>query len=698
MIYLVTTNLFGVTELTQCSAQKKLYQSYSCCGGQGDTACVGKNLTHALSAVVGLRGDYEKKLDAKSHTPTIKMSSLSYANSANRVGFDFNTHYNDFNNEGHMYPVHGVGDLDRTVDLMGKFIKSASGEAFHITDLGIDIQVDDPDLVVPHNYFDFHTIPTKHLDGSTKLKDGSRVEQHIPYFNPQAEATYADNNGKNDLMKIDWISGMAKFVSASNTWGIGTDVEFPTSLFSTRVTPQMAQNEYFGLTFFMDGKQARVSNGGSVSNWRYVAPGYDVDISWFVAEAMVPCSIYEGASAGCQTVTTTDGETVSARKRTAAETENLGSISYNKNRIMVTRGKAVTIKNAADKMQSFNQRYTNKQADFGDLMLKNDIAGPVAGGSGGLDGAAWARVHAKYTKWVGSVMPNMEEKQIAFYEMLKVLKKELSDISKPLPGPYRYVSGDQKAALEAFSANYLRTETYNISPTALATKAGLPPSYIGTPIGETGWMVVPSEDELPVPSDVGEYFIGWTILNQPSNKDVAQYENPTNGNKEEVIRWAQSNGYALHQGPGILFLTGGDFAHGGTQEPYILAHNYEPDQMAGETAGQFSERVKTQLPTVHWRLDKQEVILKSLEDGAATQTNVGAGQKMLASIGTKLSNGLPSRSVNFLGKKYQHLLANPQDIQALVGTDPVAPEVYRVTGSDPATFFYGVDQQVRRMR
>ena len=696
MIYLVTTNIFGVAELTQCSAQKKLYQSYSCCGGQGDTACVGKNLTHALAAVVGVRGDYAKKLDAKSTASTIKMSSLSYANSAGRVGFDFLTQYNDFNNEGHMYPVHGVGDIDRTVDLMGKFVKSASGQPFRITDLGIDIQVDDPSLVVPNNYFDFHTIPTKHLDGSTKLPDGSRVEQHIPYFNPMAEATYTntDSTSKNDLMEIDWISGNAKFKSAANSFDYPTAQEFPTTLTSTRVTPQMKQNEYFGLTFFMDGKQARVSNGGAVSNWRYVAPGYDVDISWFVAEAMVPCSTYEGAASGCTTVTTTNGEVVSARKRTAAETANLASISYNKDRIMVTRSKPVTIRNAADKMQSFNQRYTNKQADFGDLMLKEAIDDTPATG-GGLDAAAWTRVHAKYVKWVGSVMPQNEEKQIAFYEMLKVLKAELAAISKPLPGAYRYVTGEQKAALEAFKAKYLRAETYDISATALATKAVLAPSYIATPIGETGWMVVPTADELPVPAEEGEFFIGWSILTQPQNTDVAQHTNPTNGDKADVIRWAQSNGYALHQGPGMLFLTGGDFAHGGTQEPYILNHNEVPKKMASESDTQFAERTKTQLPTVHWRLDTQEVILKSLEMGAATRTNVGAGQKMLASIGTRLDLNLPSRSVNFLGKNYQSLLANPAQIQALVGTtpDPAAGEVYRVVGSDPGTFFYGVSQQ-----
>ena len=39
-------------------------------------------------------------------------------------------------------------------------------------------------------------------------------------------------------------------------------------------------------------------------------------------------------------------------------------------------------------------------------------------------GVNWANVHAKYTKWVGGVQPQYAEKQIAHYEMLKVLKAE----------------------------------------------------------------------------------------------------------------------------------------------------------------------------------------------------------------------------------------------------------------------------------
>ena len=534
-----------------------------------------------------------------------------------------------------------------------------------------------------------HTIPTKHLDGSTKLPDGSRVEQHIPYFNPTAESDW----GAANLMEIDWISGKARFKDAANSFGYPTTKEFPTSLFSTRVTPQMSQDEYFGLTFFSDGKQARVSNGGFVSNWRYVAPGYDVDIAWFVAEAMVPCAADE--SAGCEDVTTTDGASVRARKRTASETENLGSISYNRGRVMKTVSKPVTIKNAADKSQSFNQRYGNKQADFGDIIMKDGVDDTPATG-GGLDAAAWGRVHAQYTKWVGSVQPQYAEKQIAHYEMLKVLKAELAAAGSPLPGPYKYIvaASTQEAALLAYKAKYLNTATYDISATALCTKAGLAPSYIPTPIGETGWMVVPTADELPVPDDNGEYFIGWTILNQPANRDVQDTTNPTNGHKEEVIRWAQTHGYALHQGPGLIFLTGGDFAHGGTQEPFVLDFNEPPAKRSDETDDQFEARKKAQLPTVHWRLDKQEVILKSLEMGAHTHANVGAGQKMLASIGTRLSLAKPSRSVNFLGKYYQALLADPSKIQDLIGKTPGLGEVYEVESGSANTFIYGVNQQV----
>ena len=87
------------------------------------------------STTLSLVADYQKKLARGNKVSTIKMSSLSYANAAERVGFDFEKYYNDFTNEGHMYPVHGVGDIDQTAQLMGRFVKSSQGEAFKITDL-----------------------------------------------------------------------------------------------------------------------------------------------------------------------------------------------------------------------------------------------------------------------------------------------------------------------------------------------------------------------------------------------------------------------------------------------------------------------------------------------------------------------------------------------------------------------------------
>lgn len=170
MFTLVFTSLTSVLATT-CGDVKELYAEHSCCGAPQ------KVLTDV---------DIDK-CTMPADTVDIKSSSLSYANAAGRVGFDFTTHYNDFNNEGHMYPVHGVGDADKTRDLMASFIKSAQGDAFRITDLGIDIKVTDYDLTNDHCFFDFHNIPTKMLDGSTKLPDGSRIESHISYFTGKDE-------------------------------------------------------------------------------------------------------------------------------------------------------------------------------------------------------------------------------------------------------------------------------------------------------------------------------------------------------------------------------------------------------------------------------------------------------------------------------------------------------------------------------
>jgi hypothetical protein len=355
---------------------------------------------------------------------------------------------------------------------------------------------------------------------------------------------------------------------------------------------------------------------------------------------------------------------------------------------MKTVSKSIIISNANDKNQSFNQRYGNKRVDFGDLMIKDGVDGaPVSN-----CGVNWVKVHIAYERWVGNVMPHKAEKQIAFYEMLKILVSELGD---RLDGPYQpVIDTDAVKALSAFKTNYLRSETYNISVQALATKAQLAPSYMPTPVGETGWMVVPEEHELDVPDDDGEYFIGWSILNQPQNRDVANGENPTSGEKEATIRWCQTHGYAVAQGPGIIYLTGGDYPHCGTQEPYILEANEEPMPMHGEDTDSFINRERDQLPTVHWLLAKQDVILKSTQKGAYTEATVGAGQKMLASIGTKTPVDKPSRSRNFLGQYYQELLSDPSKILEKAENYAGDNEVYEVIGGQSKPIFiYGENQQ-----
>lgn len=614
----------------------------------------------------------------------IKMSSLSYANSAGRIGFDYEKFYNDFTNEGHIYPVHGVGDLDETKTLMKRFIQSSQGEAFRITDLGIKIKITDDSLTRPNSFFDFHNIPTKHLDGSTKLPDGTRIEQHIPYFNPMAEKDFPDS-----IAKIDWISGNARFDSCPSTWEL-QDKTLPTSLASTRETPFLEQDEHLALTFFMDGKQCRVNNGGNVSNWRYVVPGYMANIHWFVAKAWVEA---ESSDDGAVEITTTSGSKVWVRPRKESETDDLSKIAYNQNRYMQTVSKTVTITNGNDKMNSFNQRYGMKANNFGDIMML-DQPNNVFIDSFNQSSQIVDLFDKEFDEWVGSRNHEKKEKQIAFNEMITKAAEWLKDQDTDFVGPYRYVKNGTKSekVWKYFRNRYLNLETYNISVTALNTKAQLPKSYIPTPVGETGWMIVESDHELPVPDDDGEYFIGWSIMTQPPNGELSNGENPVNGNKANTIRWCQTNGYAIHQGPGIIYLTGGDFPHVGTQEPYILKHNYCPKKLNEETESEFKNREKSQLPTVHWRLDKKEVIEKSLIIGNVTETNVGAGQKMLASIGTKTSIDLPSRSPNFLGRYYQDLLANPQDIQDLVGKNPGEGEVYKVVDIDEKVFIYGEEQ------
>ena len=659
-----------------------------------------------------LAADYQRKLLLAGATlPKIKSSSLSYLNAAQRIGFDYQSYFNDFTNEGHMYPVHGVGDLDRTEELMGKFISSVQGESFDITDLGIKIKVVDERLKTPNAFFDFHNIPTKMLDGSTKLPNGKRVEDHITYFNPKAE----DDVGTENLMELDWISGNARFMNSSNVFNYDVSKEFPTSLASTRATPFLNQDEWLGLVFFMDGPQARVNNGGKVSNWRYVVPMNNVDIAWFVAKAYVPCGPGQGKQ-----ITTSDGKTLRVRPRTANETDDLTQIAYNQNRYMETVSKSVIISSSQHKSQAFNQRYTEKVLDFGELMMRKVPDGginlPTLGVSNDTSGTSqnWdslfssfdADLMSIFNMWVTNANDQDKDYQIAFNEMLHMIKDKIDELKVPCPGRNSYLRDETETALDKFPVahklykffkdKYLREDTYNISVAALNTKARNPKSYIPTPVGETGWLVVESCCELEVPNEPGEFFIGWSILNQPTCTDV------TNVCDTRQRRWVESHGYTLHQGPGVIFLTGGDFPHAGTQEPYLLEHNYPPQQIQAdstthqrlrETDNEYNARVLAQLPQVHWRLDRQEIVLKALEKGVYTEANVGAGQKMLASIGTKTLLTAESRSPNFLGKAYQQLLANKSAIQDLVGREPVGNEVYEVVSVDNENLFiYGQQQ------
>ncbi len=613
----------------------------------------------------------------------IKMSSLSYLNSQTRVGFCYKNYYNDFNNEGHMYPVHGVGDLDQTYNLMKKIIDSISGKVFSLTDLGIHIKVSDESLIKKNSFFDFHNIPTKHLDGSTKLPDGTRIEQHITYFNKNAERDFP-----NTIAKLDWISGDAKFTSIPDNWNRSLLNPIPTTLSSTRKTPFLKQNENLALTFFMDGKQSRVTNGGVISNYRYIVPGYNTTLTWFVAKAYVPCKHNHKNS---KKIKTTNDKYVYVRPRTKNETDNLEKISYNQNRYMETVSESIAIDNTFEKFNSFNQRYTNKSVNFGDIMLLDQKSNEINIDSNLLDISQ--NIDSIFDKWVKYRNKEDQEKQIAFYEILHYISDYLQS-NNELPSPYSYINKDSIAyqLFNYFKLNYINQETYDISISALSTKSQLSKSYIPTPIGETGWMIVDKPSELKVPDDDGEYFIGWTIKTQPSTNNVTKNKNSLNGEKNSVIRWCQNNGYTIHQGPGIIFLTGGDMAHHGTQEPYLLEHNYKPVIRNNETKLQFKNRIKEQLPNVHWRLDKPDVISKSNIKGSFTEANVGAAQNMLLSVGTKTKKNKVSRSPNFLGKYYQDFLSNPEKLKELVNRKPNENEVYEITDVDKKTFIFGKKQ------
>jgi hypothetical protein len=612
-------------------------------------------------------------------------------NSAKRAGFDFNTHFNDFTNEGHMYPVHGVGDLDHSTELLHRFIQSTQGEAFDIVDLGLKIQVDDDTgLPIDNAYIDFHVIPTKHLDGSTRMPSGKRAEDYIKYFNPKI--IFEDAILPKERGSIDWISGMAKF----NKGEFGDVPEYvPTTLSSTRVTPYLDQDEYLGLTFFSDGPQTRVNNGGKVTNWRYVVPGYDTDIVWFVAQAYVPCDAKEQSEGKCTMMKTTSGGSIHGRPRTANETNDV-SLLQGKNNLMKTVSKhTVKIKNGYDRSSSFNQRYGNKQADYGDIMMKSFDQSDVDVACG-LPESTNCMAMRIYQKWV--LDRPIANKQIAFYEICDMYTTHLFEEGVANDGPNsKSLSGTQQTKFNEMKT-LLNDQWFNISPESLNTKCLGAKAYLPTPLGETGWMVVEPPDALEVPDEPGEFFIGWSVLNQPSNRlHVAD---------PDGLNWAVSHGYKIHQGPGILYITGGTQSHPGNLEPFLLEHDYfDYTTVSGREKA-------AHLPNVHWRLDAPDVIRRSLDEGAVTETNVGATQKMLASIGTQTSLYAPSRSPNFLGRFYQKLLSQPHLLKDLkkcaawkegkrsepsfgTGTDDLhqipncdefdsGNEVYRIVGGDDA--------------
>ena len=595
--------------------------------------------------------------DVGGHGPKLRLTSLSYLNAPGRVGFDYDRYYNDFNNEGHMYPVHGVGDLDPVRSLIGKIIQSIQGEPFELTDLAIKVRVTQESYIKKNAFIDFHAIPTKILDGSTKLPDGTRIENYIPYFNARAQSQYGNGN----IADLDWISGTAKLRAVPANWDPRLKNPIPTTLASTRQSPALMPGEHLALAFYMDGETSRLTNGGKVKNYRYIAPILSTNIKWFVARAWVPCDESDGDPEK-RSVVSTNGTSCFVRPRRADETEDLSKIAYNQNRYMETVSDVFEIKNTGEQIHAFQQRYNHKKMKFGDLILRDpenlvEVKEMVA-----IPKSCMRRLEFIYHKWVGGRPMEKRQKQIAYNEMVFALRDYLVSIDE-LPQPYKAVRPSSVAhkVLECFKSTYMNISTYNISITALVSKMYLPKTYLASTFGDTGWMVADIDGELTVPA-TGEYFIGWVIDTQPTY----ELDRQDRGSLTEEQQWCETNGYVFSNGPGMLFVTGGDYAHAGNQEPYLLEHNYEPAISEGETARDFARRSQGQLPTVHWRLDAPRVIQKTLASGSFTEANVGAAQHMLASIGTVVRNETPSRSPNFLGKYYQSFLASPDSLREYV--------------------------------
>ena len=586
--------------------------------------------------------------------PSVKASALNFTNALNRVGIDSQNFYMDFTGEGATYPLHGSGDSDKISDLLSAICKSVSGKPFVLRDLQLEIQT--VRNTVDSSFIDFHAIPVNHLDGSTKLPDGSRIEQHIPEFNSSATRDF------NTIAKLDMATGMATFPSPPQGWPTG---RVPTTLASTRATPYLSQGESLALAFFADGPQARVNNGGRVTNYRYVVPMYTQSITWFVARAWVPTS--DAGHPNAQRITTTSGKSMLVRPRTSAETENIHMLR-GKNRIMETVSKAVEIKDGAARVDAFQQRYSHKCIDFGELMMMGAIQ------DDGSRCAITPQLDAVFQMWVNTKPPHEQQRQIGFYEIITQAADYLRE-RNVLPSPYVRVQTGSEAFVVFMSIKerYLNANTYNISPTALCAKAQLGKIYMPTPVGDTGWMVVDTDGELPVPETEGEYFIGWKIDTQPPGSTrVRDRANP-------AIDWCLSHGYKIHQGPGIIFVTGGDYAHSGAQEPYLLEHESRPIPSQNETQAQLEARIEAQKPYVHWRLDSPSVIGGSLKLGAWTEANVGAGQRPLLSVGTTTPRSFKSRSENFLGSFDQRLLSDREKLKQYLADYPIKDKNYVVT-------------------
>lgn len=613
----------------------------------GDSGAIGARNKQVASP----RSRYAKtaaSLASKGKTVRIKNSSLNYVNARNRVEdgkaacsatdpYDRSCFYEDFNNEGHMYPFHGTGDDDKLPDLLTAVIKSHQGEEFGIKSDKITLKNKKsvPFLTADNAFFDFHTIPTRILDGSAKMPDGLRIEQWLK----KGWAVLDESSGyariKFDALSVDYQKNenVAKL----------KDRNIPTSHLAVRQSPYLKQDENLAIVMFNDGPFARINNGGYVNAWRYVVPtGYHADIGWGVFRAWKPAP---AGATDAKEITTSNGAKVKVVKRTALDVENpqeFLQLQHEQNRYMELVSDVVIIKQAADKAAAFDQRFSGKRMDFGDLIFKPEPE--VAAGLSKLltkpnEATKMVIDAAKHYEVMVTARPMNKQKQFAFYEMINSIFTALKQRGVSVPGPYEKVETGTLVwnVWDTFKQTFLNDDTYNISHTALNTKAQLAKTYMPTSIGDTGWLVVTTGDELYVPQDDGEYYIGWFISCQPHNTDMVEPAYP------QDVEFALNNGYVLHQGPGMIYMTAGDYAHGGAQEPYLLEHNYK-----------YMENVPTNMPKeqaafLHWRLDAPEVIMRSMKRGAFTETNVGAGQRTLLSIGTRTPNGISSKSTNYLG-------------------------------------------------